>query len=86
MNASPLSFSIVDVFAENKYEGNQLAVFRHGAHLTTEEMLAIAREMNYSETTIKRPSILYHRARQLNDHISIQIGGKTIYTAKGEWA
>ncbi|MEW9699733.1 PhzF family phenazine biosynthesis protein [Paenibacillus sp. SI8] len=51
MTALPLTFSIVDVFAENKYEGNQLAVFRHTAHLTSEEMLAIAREMNFSETT-----------------------------------
>lgn len=28
-----LSFFIVDVFAEEKYAGNQLAVFRGGAHL-----------------------------------------------------
>ena len=51
MSKQPLSFSIVDVFAEHKYEGNQLAVFRHAAHLSTEEMLAITREMNFSETT-----------------------------------
>lgn len=51
MSIQPLSFSIVDVFAERKYEGNQLAVFRHAAHLSTEEMLAITREMNFSETT-----------------------------------
>lgn len=42
---------LVDVFAENKYAGNQLAVVRHAAALTTTEMLNIAREMNYSETT-----------------------------------
>ncbi|GAP99310.1 PhzF family phenazine biosynthesis protein [Leptolyngbya sp. NIES-2104] len=46
-----LQFYIVDVFAERKYAGNQLAVFRVAASLKTEEMQAIAKEMNYSETT-----------------------------------
>ena len=44
-------FYIVDVFAEKKYVGNQLAVFRDISHLTTEEMQVIAKEMNYAETT-----------------------------------
>jgi trans-2,3-dihydro-3-hydroxyanthranilate isomerase len=51
MPTKPLTFSIVDVFAENKYEGNQLAVFHHAAGLSTEDMQSIAKEMNYSETT-----------------------------------
>lgn len=42
---------LVDVFAEKKYAGNQLAVIRNAENLTTGEMLSIAREMNYSETT-----------------------------------
>ncbi len=46
-----LTFYIVDVFAESKYAGNQLAVFRNAAHLTTAEMQCLAKEMNYSETT-----------------------------------
>jgi trans-2,3-dihydro-3-hydroxyanthranilate isomerase len=46
-----LPFYIVDVFAEQKYAGNQLAVFRNAAALSTEQMQCIAREMNYSETT-----------------------------------
>ncbi|MCU0549067.1 MAG: PhzF family phenazine biosynthesis protein [Leptolyngbya sp. Prado105] len=46
-----LTFYIVDVFAEHKFAGNQLAVFRSAAQLTTKEMQAIAKEMNYSETT-----------------------------------
>jgi trans-2,3-dihydro-3-hydroxyanthranilate isomerase len=46
-----LTFSIVDVFAENKYAGNQLAVVRYGKNLMDSEMQRIAREMNYSETT-----------------------------------
>ena len=44
-------FYILDVFAETKYAGNQLAVIRHAADLSTEEMEQIAKEMNYSETT-----------------------------------
>lgn len=46
-----LTFYIVDVFAERKYSGNQLAVFREAASLSTDEMQAIAREMHFSETT-----------------------------------
>lgn len=42
---------ILDVFAERKYAGNQLAVIRDAAGLSTEEMQTICREMNYSETT-----------------------------------
>lgn len=44
-------FYIVDVFAETKYAGNQLAVVDQAADLTSTEMQSIAREMNYSETT-----------------------------------
>jgi trans-2,3-dihydro-3-hydroxyanthranilate isomerase len=44
-------FYIVDVFAEEKYAGNQLAVFRSGNTLGDNEMQHIAREMNFSETT-----------------------------------
>jgi trans-2,3-dihydro-3-hydroxyanthranilate isomerase len=46
-----LNFYIVDVFAEEKYAGNQLAVFRGGGGLSDVEMLRIAQEMHYSETT-----------------------------------
>lgn len=46
-----LPFYIVDVFAEQKYTGNQLAVFRSGDRLSTAQMRQIAKEMNYSETT-----------------------------------
>ena len=43
--------SIVDVFAERPLTGNQLAVVRHCDHLDTPTMQAIAREMDFSETT-----------------------------------
>ena len=46
-----LPFYIVDVFAETKYAGNQLAVFRKAKGLSGEEMQQIAREINFSETT-----------------------------------
>lgn len=45
------SFYIVDVFAEERFSGNQLAVFLNGEQFTPEEMQQIAAEMNYSETT-----------------------------------
>jgi trans-2,3-dihydro-3-hydroxyanthranilate isomerase len=44
-------FTIVDVFAERRYAGNQLAVVRNAAALPHDEMQAIARETNFSETT-----------------------------------
>jgi trans-2,3-dihydro-3-hydroxyanthranilate isomerase len=46
-----LAFYIVDVFAEERYAGNQLAVVRGGADLPDEILQKIALEMNYSETT-----------------------------------
>jgi len=51
MKMGKLAFSIVDVFAEEKYAGNQLAVVRYGKDLADVEMQKIARETNYSETT-----------------------------------
>jgi len=46
-----LTFYIVDVFAEEKYAGNQLAVVRDAAALSDSQMQQITKEMNYSETT-----------------------------------
>ena len=47
----PKTFYIVDVFAEEKYAGNQLAVFRRGKDISGADMQRFAKEMNYSETT-----------------------------------
>ncbi len=44
-------FFILDVFAEKRYAGNQLAVVRDGQRYGDEEMQKIAREFNFSETT-----------------------------------
>ncbi len=46
-----LAFQIVDVFAEEKYAGNQLAVVRATPGLSGDIMQRIAQEMHYSETT-----------------------------------
>jgi trans-2,3-dihydro-3-hydroxyanthranilate isomerase len=46
-----LPFYIVDVFAEKKYAGNQLAVFLGADGLGTDEMQKIAREINFAEST-----------------------------------
>jgi trans-2,3-dihydro-3-hydroxyanthranilate isomerase len=48
---SGLIFYLVDVFAQEKYAGNQLAVFMNAEALSTVEMQKIANEMHFSETT-----------------------------------
>jgi trans-2,3-dihydro-3-hydroxyanthranilate isomerase len=45
------TYYILDVFAENNYQGNQLAVFTDLKNIADAEMQHIAREMNFSETT-----------------------------------
>jgi trans-2,3-dihydro-3-hydroxyanthranilate isomerase len=46
-----LPFYIVDVFADKKYAGNQLAVFLDAGNLSSEEMQNMAREINFAEST-----------------------------------
>lgn len=46
-----LPFYIVDVFAEKKYAGNQLAVFLNADTLSNEEMQRITTEINFAEST-----------------------------------
>lgn len=46
-----LEYELCDVFTSRPLEGNQLAVFLDDAGLSDDEMQAIAREMNLSETT-----------------------------------
>ncbi|MEZ0609241.1 PhzF family phenazine biosynthesis protein [Fibrella sp. WM1] len=50
---SVLPFYLVDVFAAAPYQGNQLAVFdaRQATALTVAHMQAMAREINFQETT-----------------------------------
>ncbi|GAC1625536.1 MAG: PhzF family phenazine biosynthesis protein [Candidatus Acidiferrum sp.] len=50
-------FYTLDVFTTKRYEGNPLAVFTDGDGLSDDEMLAIAREMNLSETVfVQKPA------------------------------
>lgn len=44
-------FDIVDVFATGPYTGNQLAVVRDADGMRDDEMLAVAKEFGFSETT-----------------------------------
>jgi len=46
---------VVDVFAEQRYSGNQLAVVISDRAIADETMQLIAAEMNYSETTFVTP-------------------------------
>ena len=46
-----LTFYIADVFAEEKFTGNQLAVVKDADGLSDIRMQQIAREINFSETT-----------------------------------
>lgn len=48
-------FYIVDVFGQNKFSGNQLAVFTHGEDFTDDEMQALTNEINFSESTFIFP-------------------------------
>jgi trans-2,3-dihydro-3-hydroxyanthranilate isomerase len=50
-------FYTLDVFTTKRFEGNPLAVITDGDGLSNDEMLAIAREMNLSETVfVQKPT------------------------------
>ncbi len=50
-------FYTLDVFTNKRFEGNPLAVFTDGDGLSDDQMLAIAREMNLSETVfVQKPT------------------------------
>jgi trans-2,3-dihydro-3-hydroxyanthranilate isomerase len=51
-----LRFDVVDVFTERPFAGNPLAVVHGGDGLDTEQLQAIAREFNLSETAYPLPS------------------------------
>ena len=52
-----LDFQIVDVFAEERFAGNQLAVVLDAASLSEQTMQRIAAEFNFSETTFVLPPV-----------------------------
>ena len=50
-------FFTLDVFTTTRFQGNPLAVITDGDGLSNDQMLAIAREMNLSETVfVQKPS------------------------------
>jgi len=51
-----LPYITADVFTDRRFGGNQLAVLPDARGLTTEQMLAITREFNYSESTFVLPA------------------------------
>jgi trans-2,3-dihydro-3-hydroxyanthranilate isomerase len=50
-----LPYVLMDVFTDRPLEGNQLAIFTDARGLSTEQMQALARETNLSETTFILP-------------------------------
>jgi trans-2,3-dihydro-3-hydroxyanthranilate isomerase len=63
----PIKFYILDVFANNKYQGNQLAVFIDLENLISEaQMQKIAREINFAETT-------FIKANKDNERFAVKI-------------
>jgi trans-2,3-dihydro-3-hydroxyanthranilate isomerase len=50
-------FRVVDVFTDHLFGGNPLAVFLDGTGLTEQEMLAMTKELNFSETTFVLPPL-----------------------------
>src|ERR1700733_9442544 len=48
-------FSLVDVFTDRPFGGNQLAVFPDAEGIADETMQQLAREFNFSETTFVLP-------------------------------
>jgi trans-2,3-dihydro-3-hydroxyanthranilate isomerase len=53
---SVMRYLHLDVFTDRALEGNQLAVFPEPGSMTKEQMQAIAREMNFSESTFIFPA------------------------------
>ena len=56
MSLRHLDYTVLDVFAERALEGNPLAVFHDARGLSDDDMQAIAREINLSETTFVLPA------------------------------
>jgi trans-2,3-dihydro-3-hydroxyanthranilate isomerase len=61
-------YALVDVFAEQPLEGNQLAIFTDARGLTDSEMQALARETNLSETTF-----IFPRASEIERERGVQV-------------
>jgi len=68
----------LDVFTDRRFGGNQLAVFLDGRGLSSETMQAIAKEMNFSETTFVLPPevpLTDFRVRIFTPHEELPMAG-----------
>jgi trans-2,3-dihydro-3-hydroxyanthranilate isomerase len=64
MNPREFEYQVCDVFTSRPLEGNQLAVFLDANGLSDDEMQALARETNLSETTFicrREPAVEHER-------------------------
>jgi trans-2,3-dihydro-3-hydroxyanthranilate isomerase len=71
-------FTIVDVFTEQAFGGNQLAVFPDGTGISDALMQAYAKELNFSETTFVLPPRKpghTHRVRIFTPHSELPFAG-----------
>ncbi|HXM97024.1 MAG TPA: PhzF family phenazine biosynthesis protein [Candidatus Dormibacteraeota bacterium] len=78
-------FYTLDVFTTKRYEGNPLAVFTDGDGLSDDEMLAIAREMNLSETVfVQKPTDdrALARLRIFTTQVELKLAGHPVI---GTW-
>ena len=70
-------YTLVDVFTERRFGGNQLAVFRDGQGIADADMQAIAKELMISETTfvLPREKDGDHRVRIFTPGRELQFAG-----------
>ena len=70
-------YVVCDVFTDTPLAGNQLAVFTDARGLDTETMQALAREMNFSETTFVLPAEQggTARIRIFTPYVELQFAG-----------
>jgi trans-2,3-dihydro-3-hydroxyanthranilate isomerase len=72
------SFRQVDVFTETPLHGNPLAVFPDADGLSDDEMQALAREMNISETAFVLPPTAEGRAENADYRVRIFTPGREL--------
>lgn len=71
----PHDLHIVDVFARERYTGNQLAVVETGGDLADEELQAVAREMDFSETAFVESRADPYRVRIFTPEAEVPFAG-----------
>jgi trans-2,3-dihydro-3-hydroxyanthranilate isomerase len=78
-------FSLIDVFSDRPFGGNQLAVFPRAEGLSDEVMQQLAREFNFPESTFVLPSsdpACTHRVRIFTPRTELPFAGHpTVGTA-----